>query len=61
MIDLKLLRENTDVVRKALEDRGAEADLDGLLKLDQERRDLVFRADELKRKRNEVSQEIAKL
>ena len=45
MIDLKLLRENTDVVRKALEDRGAEADLDGLLKLDQERRDLVFRAD----------------
>jgi seryl-tRNA synthetase len=61
MIDIKLLREKLDVVKKALEDRGAEADLEGLLKLDAERRDLVFKADELKRKRNEVSQEISAL
>lgn len=61
MIDLKLLRENPDVVRKALEARGADADLDGLLGLDAARRELVYQADELKRKRNEVSEQIAKL
>jgi len=61
MIDLKLLRENPDVVRKAMESRGAKVDLDGLLRLDGERRELVFRADELKAKRNAVSQEVARL
>ncbi len=61
MIDLKLLRENPEVVRKAVESRGGEADLEGLLKLDTERRELVFEADELKRQRNEVTQEISRL
>ncbi len=61
MIDLKIVRENPEAVRKALADRGSDADLDGLLKLDAERRELVFKADELKRKRNEVSQEVAQL
>jgi seryl-tRNA synthetase len=61
MIDLKLIRENPAVVSKALEDRGSAADLDGILKLDNDRRDLVFKADELKRERNEVSQKIAAL
>lgn len=61
MIDMKLLRETPDVVKKMLDARGAEADIDGLLALDAERRELVFKADELKRKRNEVSQEVAKL
>lgn len=61
MIDLKLLRENPEVVRKAVESRGGEADLEGLLKLDTERRELVFEADELKKRRNEVTQEIARL
>jgi seryl-tRNA synthetase len=61
MIDLKLIRENPDIVRKALADRASDADLDGLLRVDGERRELVFKADELKRKRNEVSQEIAKI
>ncbi len=61
MIDIKLLRENPDVVQKALDDRGSEADLSGLLELDRQRRDMVFKADELKRKRNEVSQRVAEL
>ena len=61
MIDLKLIRENPAMVSKALEDRGSAADLDGILKLDNDRRDLVFKADELKRERNEVSQKIAAL
>jgi seryl-tRNA synthetase len=61
MIDIKLIRDNPDLVRKALESRRSTADIDGLLALDAERRTLVFRADELKRKRNEVTQEIARL
>ncbi len=61
MIDFKLLRENPDIVRKALQSRGADADIDGLIALDAERRQLIFSADELKRKRNEVSQEIARI
>jgi seryl-tRNA synthetase len=61
MIDLKLLRENSDIVKKALEDRGSDVDFAGLLELDEKRRRLVFQADELKRERNEVSQKIAEM
>ncbi|MBI4832969.1 MAG: serine--tRNA ligase [Candidatus Lindowbacteria bacterium] len=61
MIDLKLLRESPDVVRKALEARKSRADLDSLLKLDAGRREVVFRADELRKKRNEASEKIARL
>jgi seryl-tRNA synthetase len=61
MIDIKLLREDTAAVEKALQQRGADADLGGILDLDVRRRELVFQADELKSKRNTVSQQIAEL
>ena len=61
MIDIKLLRENPDIVTKALEQRGSDADLGAILELDSRRRELVFQADELKSKRNAVSQQIAEL
>jgi seryl-tRNA synthetase len=61
MIDMKLLRENADVVRQALVARRVDMDLDALLRLDAERRELVFKADELKRRRNETSEQIAAL
>jgi seryl-tRNA synthetase len=61
MIDIKLLRENPDVVQKALEQRGSDADLAEILALDARRRELVFQADELKGERNTVSQQIAAL
>ncbi|MBI5117545.1 serine--tRNA ligase [Candidatus Poribacteria bacterium] len=61
MIDLKLLRESPDVVRRALEARRSQADLDALLKLDSEKREMVFRADELRKKRNEESERIAQM
>ncbi len=61
MIDIKLLRESPDTVREMLAARGADADIDGLLRLDAERRELVFKADELKKKRNEVSKRIAEM
>ncbi len=61
MIDIKLVRENPDVVRKALEARGSDADLHALLKSDAERRDLISQADALKQKRNEVTQAISRM
>jgi seryl-tRNA synthetase len=61
MIDLKLLRDDPEAVREAMRLRGAQVDLDGLLRADAERRELVFEADSLKARRNEVSQKIAEL
>ncbi len=34
MLDIRFIRENPDEVKKTLKDRGMEADVDELLKLD---------------------------
>lgn len=61
MLDTKFIRENVEVVKKSLKDRGMEADVDGLLRLDKERRGLLSQAEELKHRRNVASEEIGKL
>ena len=61
MLDLKYIREHTERVRKKIGDRGQTVDLDGLLRLDQERRQLTVEVEELKRRRNTASEEIARL
>ena len=61
MLDIKFIRDNPDVVRESFEKRGTEFDLDELLRLEQERRDLLFEVEQLKRERNESSEEIARL
>jgi len=61
MLDIRLIRDETDRVRQAIEARGAKVDLDRILELDRERRDLVFRADEMKSKRNRISREIGEM
>jgi seryl-tRNA synthetase len=58
MLDLKFIRQNPDVVRQAIENKGEKADLDRLLALDEEHRDLLVRADSLKHDRNVVSKQI---
>ena len=60
MLDPKILRENPDKIRKMLNDRNVDFPLDELIKLDKERRDLIIKTDELRKKRNEISIEIAK-
>jgi len=60
MLDPKILRENPDKIRKMLNDRNVDFPLDELIKLDRERRDLIIKTDELRKKRNEISIEIAK-
>lgn len=60
MLDPKFIRAKSEVVRKALKDKGERADLDRYLELDDRRRNLLVRADELKHRRNEVSEEVGR-
>jgi seryl-tRNA synthetase len=61
MLDPKLYRENPDLVRAGLRRRGASFDLDGLLRLDEEKRALGAELDGLKAERNAASESIARL
>ena len=63
MLDIKLIREQTDFVRLRLAARGAgdEARIDELLKLDEHRRKALAEVEALKAARNRVSKEIGAL
>lgn len=62
MLDAKLLRNESDNVRQALKDRGADQKLvDNFLKIDEKWRAVNFKIEELNKKRNEQSAEVAKL
>lgn len=61
MLDVKFIRENTDKVKKAIADRGQKLNLDELLSLDQERRKLLIEVEQIKNKKNVVSDEIGKM
>ena len=60
MLDMRFIRENTDVVRKSLEARNSDYNLDELLSLDKERREILTEVETLKKERNEVSAIIGK-
>ncbi len=62
MLDIKLIRENSNLVRKNLErrrDPDKLAILDGLIEDDARWRELVTKVNSLRRRRNEISSEIA--
>lgn len=60
MLDPKLLRDNPDKIRNMLEVRNVKFPLDDLIALDKDRRELIVKTDEFRKKRNEVSLEIAR-
>ncbi|WEV44832.1 serine--tRNA ligase [Streptococcaceae bacterium ESL0687] len=60
MLDIKKIRQNPEEVAKKLESRGVEvAVLDNLNALDLTRRELIVKAEELKKERNTESEAIA--
>ena len=64
MLDLKMLRNNTEEVKAAMTNRGENFDIsqiDKAIELDEERRGILVKVEELKAKRNQVSKEIPKL
>ncbi|MDE1728454.1 MAG: serine--tRNA ligase [Thaumarchaeota archaeon] len=60
MLDPKLLRDNPDKIRNMLEARAVKFPLDDLISLDKYRRELITKTDEFRKKKNEVSLEIAR-
>ncbi len=61
MLDIKFIRDNTEVVREELKKRGMRFDLDAFLQLDVQRRKLIQSLDESRAKQNEVNGKIIHL
>ncbi|MBI4319873.1 MAG: serine--tRNA ligase [Chloroflexi bacterium] len=61
MLSLKLIRENTALVREGLAKKHDTAPIDEILALDDERRKLLTDVETLRARRNQVSQQIARM
>lgn len=61
MLDTRFVRENPEIVEKALKNRGSELTLEGFLAIEKRRRELLSEVEELKARRNAVSQEVARM
>jgi len=61
MLDARFVRENIEVVKAALAKRNSEMDIAEFLSLEEERLRLLRESEELRNKRNVVSEEIGKL
>lgn len=61
MLDIKFVRENTDKLREALEKRGYRISLNDFLESEERRRELLRMSEELRNRRNIVSEEIGRL
>ncbi|MBO5791918.1 MAG: serine--tRNA ligase [Lentisphaeria bacterium] len=59
MLDLKLIRENAEMIKANCQRRGFPLDIDGLLALDKDYRALEREAEELRARRNKLSKECA--
>lgn len=60
MLDIRLFREQADTVKSKIELRGDDPKVvDEVLELDNERRQLIGKTEEMKARRNKVSEEIA--
>ena len=59
MLDMKMIRENPENIRKMLKDRDVQFDLDLLLELDKKRREMIISTDDLRKKKNEMSVKIS--
>lgn len=55
MIDIQILRDNPDLVREKSAQKQVEVDIDKILALDKEHRDLLQQVESLRQQRNEVS------
>ena len=61
MLDIKFVRENVGAVEEALKKRNYDLSLTDFLSLEEERRGLLKESEELRNKRNTVSEEIGRL
>lgn len=59
MIDLKLLKENPQVIKEMLKNRNLDFPIDELINLDKKRRELIVQTQEVKHKKNNLANSIA--
>ncbi|MFA6414115.1 MAG: serine--tRNA ligase [Syntrophales bacterium] len=58
MLDIKYIRQNTELVRRKMLERGQEMDMSPFLNLDTSRRDILQEVEKLRNDRNTVSKDI---
>ncbi len=61
MLDIKFIRENTELVKQALRNRNLKLDLDAVIKLDDSRRKILSKLEDLRATRNKANDEISSL
>lgn len=61
MLDIRFIRENVAVVREALQKRNSQLSFSEFLAFEGERRDMMKKSEDLKSRRNTVSEEIGRL
>src|SRR6478752_6545873 len=55
MLDIRFIRENTELVKKSSERKGYKVDVDKLLELDKNRRGLLGEIEKVRAERNELA------
>lgn len=60
MLDMRFIRENPDTVKQGLAKKFDKSDIDQIIKLDEDRREIIRKVEQLKGQRNTASAEIAK-
>ncbi len=58
MLDIKLIRQNPEKIKKACQDKGAKVDIEALLKIDEQRRRIIEKTDNLKSEHNKLSKKV---
>ncbi len=61
MLDIKFIRENSELVKAGLASKNEFNKVDELLDIDKKRRELITKTEELKSRKNKVSADIAKI
>lgn len=61
MLDLKFIRDHTELVKTAAKEKKFEADVDAVIRWDDERKVVIRKVEDLKARRNKASEEVAKL
>lgn len=61
MLSIKQIRQNEDLVRKSIDNRNADVDLDRILALDEERRENLGELETLRSRRNQASKEVGQI
>ncbi|MEE9450726.1 MAG: serine--tRNA ligase [Ignavibacteriaceae bacterium] len=61
MLDIKYIRENPEKVKAGIANKNEKGNVDELLALDEERRNIIVQVEELKATRNKVSSQIPKM